>query len=186
MSIELATERCVVRTVNLADTEDMLAYYQRNKAHLGPWEPDRSDDFYTEGYWRDWIQDCQTRLAGDTGYHFVALRKDNPDAGIAAICNLSNVVRGVFQACHMGYSVDVASEGQGLAREVVRAVVHFAFTDLQLHRVMANYMPENERSGRLLEALGFEREGYAKSYLKISGAWRDHVLTAKINPNLSE
>jgi ribosomal-protein-alanine N-acetyltransferase len=45
---------------------------------------------------------------------------------------------------------------------------------------MANYMPRNDRSGRLLERLGFEKEGIAKRYLKIDGLWEDHVLTAKI------
>ena len=47
---------------------------------------------------------------------------------------------------------------------------------------MANYLPSNTRSEALLERLGFEREGYAKSYLQIGGRWRDHVLTAKVNP----
>ena len=48
---------------------------------------------------------------------------------------------------------------------------------------MANYIPENERSGRLLARLGFTREGLAKDYLFIDGAWRDHVLTALANPD---
>lgn len=47
-----------------------------------------------------------------------------------------------------------------------------------MHRIMANYMPHNMRSGSLLTRLGFEREGYAKQYLQIDGQWRDHVLTA--------
>ena len=48
---------------------------------------------------------------------------------------------------------------------------------------MANYMPINERSGRLLRSLGFQVEGYARDYLYVGGAWRDHVLTALTNPN---
>jgi ribosomal-protein-alanine N-acetyltransferase len=41
--------------------------------------------------------------------------------------------------------------------------------------------PENTRSLILLERLGFEREGLAREYLFIDGAWRDHVMTAKRN-----
>jgi ribosomal-protein-alanine N-acetyltransferase len=52
----------------------------------------------------------------------------------------------------------------------------------RLHRVMASYRPDNARSGRLLENLGFEREGLAKAYLKIDGQWADHVLTSLVNP----
>jgi ribosomal-protein-alanine N-acetyltransferase len=47
---------------------------------------------------------------------------------------------------------------------------------------MANHVPRNERSARLLARLGFEREGYAKRYLQIAGTWEDHVLTAKTRP----
>jgi ribosomal-protein-alanine N-acetyltransferase len=38
------------------------------------------------------------------------------------------------------------------------------------------------RSERLLARLGFEREGYAKAYLKIAGQWQDMVLNSLINP----
>ena len=67
--------------------------------------------------------------------------------------------------------------------EFVEAATNYVFAELDLHRIMANYVKENVRSARILEKLGFEKEGYAKSYLKIAGTWRDHVLTAKINPN---
>ncbi len=63
------------------------------------------------------------------------------------------------------------------------ATIDYAFRELRLHRIMANYRPENGRSGRLLERLGFVREGYARDYLFIDGAWRDHVLTSKTNPH---
>jgi ribosomal-protein-alanine N-acetyltransferase len=55
------------------------------------------------------------------------------------------------------------------------------FDTQNLHRIMANYIPGNERSARLLERLGFEREGYAKAYLNIAGRWQDHVMTALVN-----
>ena len=66
--------------------------------------------------------------------------------------------------------------------EIVNSSLTCVFEQLDLHRVMANYVPENERSARVLEKLGFEKEGYAKLYRKIAGKWRDHILTAKPNP----
>ena len=47
---------------------------------------------------------------------------------------------------------------------------------------MANFMPRNAASARVLEKCGFVREGLARKYLRIAGRWEDHVLTALINP----
>ncbi len=48
-----------------------------------------------------------------------------------------------------------------------------------MHRVMAAYRPEDARSGWLPLRLGFGIEGFARDYLLLDAAWRDHVLTAK-------
>ena len=56
------------------------------------------------------------------------------------------------------------------------------FDTVGLHRIQANHLPENVRSARLLRRVGFVPEGYARDYLFIDGAWRDHVLTACTNP----
>ena len=65
--------------------------------------------------------------------------------------------------------------------EALRATNRYMFDELKLHRIAANYRPENIRSGKLLAKLGFRIEGFAKDYLYIDGAWRDHVLTSATN-----
>ena len=67
--------------------------------------------------------------------------------------------------------------------EALKAAIPNVFQTHGLHRIMANYQPDNLRSEILLRRLGFEREGLAKSYLKINGRWTDHVLTSLINPS---
>jgi len=64
----------------------------------------------------------------------------------------------------------------------LQAGINFMFAEQKLHRVMASYLPHNKKSERVLQRLGFKREGYAASYLKIAGKWQDHVLTSLINP----
>ena len=54
----------------------------------------------------------------------------------------------------------------------------WVFDDLGLHRLEAACLPENEPSRTLLAQCGFTEEGYARQYLRINGAWRDHVLFA--------
>ena len=66
--------------------------------------------------------------------------------------------------------------------EALRAVVAHAFDEVRLHRLMANVVPASERSIRLLNRLAFEREGLAPACLFIGGQWRDHILTARVNP----
>ncbi len=67
-------------------------------------------------------------------------------------------------------------------RELCRHTISYAFDELRLNRIMANYMPSNHRSDVLLQRLGFSKEGAAKKYLKINGQWEDHVLTSLLNP----
>ncbi len=68
----------------------------------------------------------------------------------------------------------------------VAAVVDFGFTKLRLHRVEAACIPENIPSIAVLERNGFTREGYARGYLKIDGAWRDHVLFGRLESDAGQ
>jgi ribosomal-protein-alanine N-acetyltransferase len=58
----------------------------------------------------------------------------------------------------------------------VRAAAGYAFATLRLHRLEASCLPHNEASMKLLEQMGFTREGYARAYLRINGVWQDHLL----------
>lgn len=69
--------------------------------------------------------------------------------------------------------------------EALQRTISYVFEELRLHRIHANYIPNNVRSGRLLARLGFAIEGYAKDYLFINDAWRDHVLTSLTNQHFN-
>jgi ribosomal-protein-alanine N-acetyltransferase len=120
-------------------------------------------------------------MAFDEGYavHFAVLDRDSGQ--MIGACNFSGIIRGAFQACYLGYHIDELHQGRGLMQEALEAGIRYMFETMNLHRIMANYIPDNERSARLLERLGFEREGYAKAYLNIAGRWQDHVLTALVS-----
>ena len=81
----------------------------------------------------------------------------------------------------LGYQIDRQFEGQGLMHEALTAAIDYMFTGQKLHRINANYRPENARSGRLLARLGFQIDGYAKKFLFVDGDWRDHILTSRTN-----
>lgn len=66
--------------------------------------------------------------------------------------------------------------------ESLSVAIPYIFDHIGLHRIMANYIPTNDRSGKLLRKLGFVVEGYARDYLYIAGQWQDHIMTALTNP----
>ncbi len=164
---------------NESHTQKLLKFYTDNRVHLTPWEPERNDRFYTLDYWQEQMQNREVEMQDGRAAFFVAM--DDAE-NVIAVCNLTNIVRGVFQAGYMGYAVAEAYQGKGVMKALCEHVVKYAFEELKLNRVMSNYLLHNERSGNLLKALGFEQEGYAKRYLKIHGQWQDHILTARINP----
>ncbi|MEU6236324.1 GNAT family protein [Kitasatospora sp. NPDC047058] len=80
------------------------------------------------------------------------------------------------QAGKLGYAVAADSWGRGLATDAARTMVQFAFEELGLHRVSAAIGPDNAASIRLIENLGFAREGVLRDHVFTNGAWRDSVL----------
>ncbi len=95
---------------------------------------------------------------------------------LAGTVALSNLVRGAFRSANLGYWVEEARNGRGLATRAVGAIVDLAFDELELHRIEAGTLVDNLAAQRVLEKSGFERIGRARRYLRIAGVWRDHIL----------
>ena len=174
----LTTERLRIEPLKLTHAQALLEYEIRNRAHLIRWEPLRDDTYYTLARASKQVADHVASAMAGRCARFLAF-DDGPDV-ISAI-NLWEIQRGVRHAAILGYSVDAAHEGKGYATEAVEAVVRFAFERLNLHRIEASYQPENERSARVLEKLGFAIEGRARGNLYLQGAWRDGILVARVN-----
>jgi ribosomal-protein-alanine N-acetyltransferase len=176
----LETERLWVRHLSLADPEAVLDFYRRNESHLRPTDPPHPEDFYSHGFWQKKVEDSTEEFQKDSAVRFVLCPKTNLEK-IVGSCNLSQISRGPFQACYLGYALDGDFVGQGLMSEALRAVTAFAFEKMELHRIMANFRTENIRSRKVLEGLNFREEGIARKYLFIDGDWRDHVLMSLTN-----
>ena len=88
-------------------------------------------------------------------------------------------------SCSLGYWVNQADNGKGLATAAVRETLALAFGELGLHRVQAGTLVDNVRSQRVLEHNGFVRFGLAPQYLRIAGRWQDHLLFQKVNRSLA-
>jgi [ribosomal protein S5]-alanine N-acetyltransferase len=175
----IQTERLTLLQVTPNDAQVVVDYYLRNQSHLAEWEPVRDDAFYSLAGTEERLQQAWVASQSGSGYSFGIVLKDSGD--LIGMCAFNNIVRGVFQACHLGYSIDGAHQGKGLMFEALSGGIAYMFDQVGLHRVMANHLPHNRRSESLLQRLGFEREGYARSYLLINGVWQDHVLNSLVN-----
>ncbi len=177
--IPLKTSRLILSTPGLDDAEEMLDYYQRNRLNFQPWEPKREESYYAVDAIHTRISAMNKNMLEQTALHLLLREPDSER--IIGVCGFTNIVRGPFQACHLGFSICQGFQGKGLMYEALQCVIGYVFNALALHRVMANYRPENKRSHHLLQRLGFEQEGHARSYLNIDGCWKDHILTSLIN-----
>ena len=180
LSTRLTTERLVLRPPRTGDIGELRRLLRHNQAHLQPWNPaPRPGDDPTSitevsnsvlRHRREWKN-------GRAFVFVVALRVD-PSHLLGKIA-LNGVMRGAMHGAYLGYWMDVDHQSRGLCTESIKGVLDFAFGAAQLHRLQAAIMPHNPKSLRVIEKLGFRREGYAERYLQIAGKWEDHILFAR-------
>ncbi|HSF27189.1 MAG TPA: GNAT family N-acetyltransferase [Actinomycetes bacterium] len=168
----------MTRLITVEDAPALTELVRRNRDFLAPWEPLRTDDYFTVDVQRAGIEDALARHALGTTVPHVILDRSGEVVGRIT---LSGIVRGPFQSCSLGYWVDEAHNGQGLATAAVGEIVRHAFTDLKLHRVQAETLPHNAASQKVLARNGFARIGLAPHYLNIAGRWQDHVVFQVVN-----
>jgi len=180
---ELETPRLALRLARPGMETALVRFLEENFAgHLDRWSPPPAPGFFTAAFWAERLAIAVEEFNADRAVRFVLQPKGPVSGPVLGTANYTNIVRGAFHACHLGYQIARNQEGRGLMAEALRATNAFMFDAMRMHRVMANYRPENARSGQLLERLGFAREGLARDYLYIDGAWRDHVLTSLTHP----
>jgi len=177
----IETARLVLTIPARDDASRMLSYVLKNREHLAPWEQTRANDYYTLEHWSEHLSSAVEEFKRGESLRLILVYREKQSGSIQGQCTFSNIVRGPFQASYLGYSLDKDAVGNGLMYEALTAAISYVFEKMNLHRVMANYIPTNERSARLLRRLGFTVEGCAREYLQIAGRWQDHVLTALIN-----
>ncbi len=163
-----------LRPATPADFTEWARLRAASRAFLEPWEPTWPDDDLTQAAFRRRLRRQDEDIARDEAYAFLIF--DQTSDVLLGGLTLGGVRRGVSQSGTLGYWMGAAHAGKGRMTRAVAASVEFAFARLRLHRIEAVCIPDNTPSITLLERNAFQREGYARGYLKIDGAWRDHVL----------
>jgi ribosomal-protein-alanine N-acetyltransferase len=173
-------EGVYLRAPELRDFQEWADVRDASRAFLTPWEPTWAVDETSRAAYRNRLRRYVEDARDDKAYALFLFRAHD-DALLGGL-TLSSIRRGVAHMASLGYWAGQMHAGKGYVTAGVRAIVNYAFDDLELHRVEAACQPDNTASRRVLEKNGFAHEGLARAYLKINGAWRDHLLFGIFNP----
>ncbi|MEU8222412.1 GNAT family protein [Kribbella sp. NPDC048915] len=167
------TDTVILRPVRLEDAPSYCEALQRSREQVAPWEPRRTAEWYGPEFQTQRFAD---QLARENLIPWVLAEGDR----VIGTMTLSNIVLGPWRNGDIGYWVDVAETGRGLATAGLTAVCRLADEVLLLHRIAASTGAGNTRSQQVLEKCGFEQYGFAPRYLHIDGHWQDSKLYHRI------
>jgi len=175
----LETENLILRQLTLDDAQDQLEYAQDDEiAGFGLWLPEKT--------LQENIDDIQEAIKYyATGTNFTWAVEHRNDRKMIGRLSLGAVHEGGFRA-ELGYAYNRLYWGNGYATEAARAVLQFGFDHLKLHRVGATVLPDNTGSIRVLEKLGFQREGVRRQAYSLRGPYEDLLCYSILAPEWRE
>ncbi len=177
MKMNYETERLLMKILPDTAAGQTLQFYQDNREVFEQYEADRSQNFYTLSYQKALLH-CEYNLAiKQSAARFWVYEKTCPERIIGTV-SLQDIRRGFYQSCGLGYKFDQRVWRRGYAKESIAQCIWIAFREMNLHRIEAQTLPENEASRKLLEGLGFAWEGTKRQGVKLHGTWRDHEVYA--------
>lgn len=158
----LETERLRLRPYRDADAEAMFALYSDPRVmrfwSFPPWTERSQAEQYLA---RAWAQ----MEVGEIFPWAIADRDSNTLIGALTFFSLHREQKRL----EIGYSLSPDWQGRGLAAEALRCAITFGFDTVGLVRIEADIDPRNLASGKLLERLGFVREGLLRKRWRVNG-----------------
>jgi ribosomal-protein-alanine N-acetyltransferase len=170
-----------LRIIRMRDAKAIEALVFGNRAWLKPWEatnPEAPQSFDFKGMTRSLLRQYDQQI----GVPFVI----EVDGEVVGQLNVANILYGAVSSAVIGYWLVPAVAGRGVAPTAVALATDYLLKQMHLHRVEINIVPENHKSLRVVEKLGFRHEGLKRNYIHINGSWRDHFVFALTTEDLTE
>ena len=148
------TDRMVVRLAHERDAYRISEYYCENEAFLKPWEPLRDRSHYHPSGWSSRLQLMTDMHRQGTAFHFLLLdQAENEVMGWrTTVMSSAACFTPVFSVIHWEKMA-----GAALYAGSPEPTLRYMQRQQGMHRIMANYMPHNQRSGQLLARSGLKR-----------------------------
>lgn len=175
------TDRLILKALNENSSSLVLSFYEDNKEVFEPWEPLRSNNFYTLSYHKASLTAEYNQMAEGKLIRYWIFIKNHPEEIIGSVC-FQNHLKEPYHSCSLGYKIGLRHQHQGFALESIQKGIEIMFQEYHMHRIEAHIMPNNPDSLRLIEKLSFQYEGVSRSYARIKGIWTDHMRFSLINP----
>ncbi|MDO3423645.1 GNAT family protein [Chryseobacterium sp. APV1] len=177
--MHLETERLLIRDIALDDKQAVFNYRSDAEANkFQSWIPETLEDVeqfiernnkefnQPESWYQVLITEKDTKaVIGDIGIHFFGAENLQTELGI---------------------TLNKDFQGRGYASEALKGVINFLFSDLKKHRIMASVDPENIDSLKLMERIGFRKEGHFVKSLFWKNKWTDDVIYALLREEWSK
>ncbi|MGF0536987.1 GNAT family N-acetyltransferase [Agrobacterium sp. ES01] len=162
-----------------SDFRQWQSLRRESQSFLQPWEPAwRADDLFERSFRARVLRNEQEFSSGSAVPLFLFRQSDNVLLGGLTI---GLIRRGAARTCMIGYWMGERHSGRGHMFAALGIAIPYIFRELELHRIEAACIPDNEKSIRLLQKSGFQREGILRDYLKINGQWRDHAIFSRLS-----
>lgn len=172
----LSTERVVIEPLSTGMHRKLYRAVEDSRSFLAPWLPwvpfndsQEASFRYTEACEADWQTGTALRFA-------LRLRHESPLIGVITLENISDLHRN----CDLGYWLRPSHTGRGLMTEAAARVVEYGFERLKMHRIRCAAAEDNLRSQRVIERLGFFREGIAREAERVGGRWVTHIVYSRL------
>jgi RimJ/RimL family protein N-acetyltransferase len=167
------TKRLIARRFDPRDLEAFVTMRaDREVARFQSW-----DDF-SEEEGHKFLQEMSRMNPGNPGWFQFALQ-DKDDGAFAGDCGLK-IVETDNRLAQIGYTIVRSRWKNGLATEVVNALLKYAFSSFSIHRIAASVDPLNLASCRVLEKAGMRREALFRESEWFKGAWADDAVYAML------
>lgn len=170
-----------LRPLRRRDRREYLALRERNRDWLAPWDATDPAQPHLRPPFASLVRWSRRQGRSGTSLNLVI----EVYGTLAGQVSLGPILHGAQSTATLGYWVDSARAGQGIAPRASALMIDHCFAELGLHRVDVAIRPENSASRRVAEKLHMREEGFHRGLIHVDGAWRDHVsyaLTAEEIP----
>jgi ribosomal-protein-alanine N-acetyltransferase len=186
--VTLECGELVLRPIRYRDQKEWTEVRTRNNEWLAPWEASNPVPGGRLPSYRQMVRSLNAQARQSTALPFLITEQTpgHRDPVIVGQLTVSSIVWGSAMMATLGYWVDQARAGRGIAPTAVAMATDHCFKELGLHRMEINIRPENRASLRVVEKLNFRDEGYRERFLHINGQWADHrsfALTSEEVPD---